>query len=481
MGKHKDKIPGGLADKKKPEDFDRKKLDAGIKVELEHTSDRAIAQEIAMDHLMEDENYYSKLKEIEKYDRVDREVDGKQELDYGKEELDKDKKKKSLKDRWGSLKKALDNKDAFYNLDDAIEEDEDEQEDVDVAQAAPEETQDAEEGDSKIPEWLPEGVAIEGQDASPSDDTSEQQDEEEEQQPEGSEEDDEDIEEMLRQAGHSDAEIAHILHGHMVPQVDEAKRAKAEAEYAGIDRDQQGHEKEMQLRDQEAQIENEHAKRMKDVEYDRAQKEAGLSDVEVEHAKRMKDLEYQRAQAEAQVNEAQLKAEHAKRMLDLEYETAKQQKQLELDYKKKEMEMKLKHSDELAQQKHKDKLAQAKDDAKMKAQEKKKASKMKKSEDGSDDLQKAYGWSFNPKTQQFNHSKHGSIAVRPTNTRGFEIIHNGKIISSHDSHEGVKSGLSEYMSGLKSKPTSIRVSGAVPKQTAVTLNDPLYTKNKVKS
>jgi hypothetical protein len=37
----------------------------GIKVELEHTSDKAIAHEIAMDHVFEDPKYYSKLEKIE--------------------------------------------------------------------------------------------------------------------------------------------------------------------------------------------------------------------------------------------------------------------------------------------------------------------------------------------------------------------------------------------------------------------------------
>lgn len=62
---HKDRIPGGLADKKKPEDFDYEQLQKGIKIELEHTSDPQIAQEIAMDHLTEDEKYYDKLETIE--------------------------------------------------------------------------------------------------------------------------------------------------------------------------------------------------------------------------------------------------------------------------------------------------------------------------------------------------------------------------------------------------------------------------------
>jgi len=65
INEYKDKIPGGLADKKKPKDFDSEQLKKGIKVELEHTSDYAIAREIAMDHLTEDPLYYKKLKTIE--------------------------------------------------------------------------------------------------------------------------------------------------------------------------------------------------------------------------------------------------------------------------------------------------------------------------------------------------------------------------------------------------------------------------------
>jgi hypothetical protein len=37
----------------------------GIKVEMEHTDDIEVAKEIAMDHLAEDPNYYTKLKRIE--------------------------------------------------------------------------------------------------------------------------------------------------------------------------------------------------------------------------------------------------------------------------------------------------------------------------------------------------------------------------------------------------------------------------------
>ena len=63
--KHKDRLKGGLADKKKPTDFDSKALQKGAKVESEHTSDKAMAREIAMDHLAEDSKYYDKLAKME--------------------------------------------------------------------------------------------------------------------------------------------------------------------------------------------------------------------------------------------------------------------------------------------------------------------------------------------------------------------------------------------------------------------------------
>lgn len=43
----------------------KKQLNKGIKVEMEHTNDKKIAKEIAMDHLYEDPTYYDKLKKIE--------------------------------------------------------------------------------------------------------------------------------------------------------------------------------------------------------------------------------------------------------------------------------------------------------------------------------------------------------------------------------------------------------------------------------
>ena len=66
---------GGLADGKSIEDIAKKhsvsvdeikkELKMGIEVEYEHTDDKDIATEIAMDHLMELPDYYTKLKHIE--------------------------------------------------------------------------------------------------------------------------------------------------------------------------------------------------------------------------------------------------------------------------------------------------------------------------------------------------------------------------------------------------------------------------------
>jgi len=63
----RERIPGGLASGRGSSDFDRRELRRGTEVELEHTvgggrGSRAIAREIAMDHLAEDPMYYRKLR-----------------------------------------------------------------------------------------------------------------------------------------------------------------------------------------------------------------------------------------------------------------------------------------------------------------------------------------------------------------------------------------------------------------------------------
>jgi hypothetical protein len=62
-----DRLPGGKADGKTPSDFEKKDLQEGAEVELEHTDDYDVAIEIASDHLEELGNsYYPELKKMEK-------------------------------------------------------------------------------------------------------------------------------------------------------------------------------------------------------------------------------------------------------------------------------------------------------------------------------------------------------------------------------------------------------------------------------
>ena len=60
-----EELKGGKGDNRPDSDFDPEQLKAGIKVELEHTSDRSKAEEIAKDHLTESPDYYKKLKVME--------------------------------------------------------------------------------------------------------------------------------------------------------------------------------------------------------------------------------------------------------------------------------------------------------------------------------------------------------------------------------------------------------------------------------
>ena len=71
----KDQLQGGLADNKTIEDiakeqnenieFAREQLKKGIAVEMEHTDNKEIAKEIALDHLSESVNYYIELEKME--------------------------------------------------------------------------------------------------------------------------------------------------------------------------------------------------------------------------------------------------------------------------------------------------------------------------------------------------------------------------------------------------------------------------------
>ncbi len=61
LQKAKERLVGGAADNKSDSNYPSKELAKGIAHEQEHTGAKAIAKEIAKDHLEEDKNYYSTL------------------------------------------------------------------------------------------------------------------------------------------------------------------------------------------------------------------------------------------------------------------------------------------------------------------------------------------------------------------------------------------------------------------------------------
>ena len=73
----KDSLRGGRADGKNLTKYDLQQLLLGIKVELEHTSDKMIALEIATDHLEDIPDYYTRLLNMRK--------EAKEELERGRE------------------------------------------------------------------------------------------------------------------------------------------------------------------------------------------------------------------------------------------------------------------------------------------------------------------------------------------------------------------------------------------------------------
>ena len=63
---YQDQIHGGLGDHANILDFPLAQILMGMEVEKEHTDDPLIALEISLDHLTEDQSYYTKLAEMEK-------------------------------------------------------------------------------------------------------------------------------------------------------------------------------------------------------------------------------------------------------------------------------------------------------------------------------------------------------------------------------------------------------------------------------
>jgi hypothetical protein len=369
-------------------------------------------------------------KELSKADklRVDREADGKQELDFGTEDLEKDKskggvannihaqqdyevlmrerkkKKKNgeeevnkefkqlskeeskagvsnnqdanndynvLVDKWKKLKKAMAD-DAFMSMVP------DEEEQPEQAQSNPpsdtnsdQQAEQPEMSDEEMQSLLSQVGGDEDQSNQDTDSESDQQAEQSEMEQDDSEssegseqpsDDEQSLEEMMNQMGYSDTEIAHVVHGHHFPDVDELQSAKADTEKAKKEGELSLQQLEMQIKQGEHQLKSgatekasqldldhksnmnqlevEHAKRMKELEYKKAQREAEASD-EVDHKKKLREIEQKKHEKDIPGDKFD-DTEHQKRMMDLEYEKAKREMELDLEIKKQQAELKMK-------------------------------------------------------------------------------------------------------------------------------------------
>jgi hypothetical protein len=218
--------------------------------------------------------------DLSKYEIVN--PDGSITRGPGKEPLRKPMKK-SLLERWELLKAQISHEMAFMPM----REDDEEQE----QSPSPEDTQDPTPGNADQAQ-APVGEAVEqtrqpiedpdAQDASDAVDVSSLQGgaeadagADETQAPQESEEDhaydEEKLIELLRQDGYSDAEIAHIIHGH-VPGGDHEERAMNLEQI----REQEKHDHHMDRLKGQTDTQQDHAKRMADLEYDHAKKEKEL-------------------------------------------------------------------------------------------------------------------------------------------------------------------------------------------------------------
>ena len=82
LAKFADRLPGGNADDMDTNEFDQYELNKGIQEELEHTNNPEVAEEIAMDHLVGDPEYYTDDYEKEGFLHVGSMQDVPSEFEY---------------------------------------------------------------------------------------------------------------------------------------------------------------------------------------------------------------------------------------------------------------------------------------------------------------------------------------------------------------------------------------------------------------
>ena len=119
------------------------------------------------------------------------------------------------------------------------------------------------------------------------------------------EQDQEELIAALKEMGHSDSEIAHIVHGHSLSHAVEHLKEKIQEDFKAL--------KEHQNLDHQGK----------------------MSEIELAHKQRMLDMEAQSQDPGHNAKIRDLELEHKKRMLDLEHKHAERMKDLEFDMKRK--------------------------------------------------------------------------------------------------------------------------------------------------
>lgn len=368
-----------------PPDFDAS-ADLSPKQMIEHSKKHdAVAnhlattgdKENAAHHRKQAQLYYQSAIKIQKDEMELQTPDGGiVRMPEGKEPLMKPVAK-SLVDRWDLIKAAIpiDANQAFMSADEPEEEDQP-QEDQEAPSGDDHEPQRTDETQSLDPDHL-DAIHAAVPDAQDADaDTASEQPDSQVDTEQLSDEDLAAIEQALKEQGHSDSEIAYILHGHLPPQatIEDHKMANEQAGGEQKREHQQNfhdveldHKKKMfeleqkkkqsELAALDPDLEREHAKKLKELEFEKAKKQLEADDHEGEkaHKQKLRDLELQMKQEEMAAKSGKHRLAHEQRLMDLEFEKAKLEMEIDLDIKRKEAELKLKQKEAILKQSTKEK------------------------------------------------------------------------------------------------------------------------------
>jgi len=432
-------IQNGLAAGEPDSKFDTEQLDAGKKIELEHTKDKGVAKQIAKDHLKEIPDYYTRLKAMEA-----------QAKDDEKKGEDDDEMQMSMKVRWESLKKKmkrLSHEKSIPPLDGAS-----------PAQEAPA-TPEAQ----SAPE-APEGIAA--PDMPAEQDPQALAPEESTEQPRhqklaG-------VEKMMVEAGYPQSVINYVLHGHVPPEGMDQESAPSGEE--GV----QPHEADQVLKEvsdepeaaSEAPAESsgmpqdEPKDEAPEAEAPPAAEEDPMKTQEMAHQKRMQDLEYDYKKQE---NELKLKLLKQKLSKSSDPDEDDDQKKLRAEIMRDGLEREAQRGHAIYGGEGIDVSDAAGEDPATPAlkalQAQQKKDRAKKSEDDNllkeeDILDKAAGWSYNPQTANFSHPSHGALMIKPAQG-GFQVVHNAKVVGLHPTKQTALGTASSYMKDL-GKPVKVK-------------------------